>query len=201
MGVLTEFHTVMTLDEIIKEGFPVIEKPTFCERHKGKKKKLFCKGCELLICKDCTVDDHKDHSYHFNDTIIGDYKEKITSKIKTASTTEERINVIKKSLGNKMKSVMKNNEETELHINEIVDEQIQALEDKRLSLKADLKAMTESQINNLSLQKSDFELYQACLKSAISFADNALAKGSTSEILSVAKDITSRLSQLPQSPS
>ncbi|XP_038064823.1 uncharacterized protein LOC119735190 [Patiria miniata] len=32
-----------------------------CEKHSGEKKRFFCETCDKLICRDCTIVDHKGH--------------------------------------------------------------------------------------------------------------------------------------------
>ena len=58
-----------------------IEKPGFCRKHLEKKVKLFCLTCKLLICKDCALVEHKEHSYNFIDTVADNEKKDLTTAL------------------------------------------------------------------------------------------------------------------------
>ncbi|XP_020905188.1 tripartite motif-containing protein 45-like [Exaiptasia diaphana] len=81
ISILTEEHQVVTLKEIKEKGIPIRNKPPLCEKHKGEAKKLFCKTCEGLICRDCIIIDHKEHDYSFVDDIVEECKETIRGVI------------------------------------------------------------------------------------------------------------------------
>lgn len=64
---VTKDHSIRAKDEL--EG----DKPTaalgqkymFCENHKQEQLKLYCETCDKLTCRDCQLQEHKDHKYQF----------------------------------------------------------------------------------------------------------------------------------------
>ncbi|EDO30925.1 predicted protein, partial [Nematostella vectensis] len=54
-----QHHTILSLDEIKSGKLLAMSKTSYCTKHKGKKLKLFCESCKEVICRDCTVVDHK----------------------------------------------------------------------------------------------------------------------------------------------
>ncbi|KAK3732275.1 hypothetical protein QZH41_014413, partial [Actinostola sp. cb2023] len=194
-------HQVKTFEEINLTGIPaVVEKPMFCAKHKGEVQKLFCKTCEVLICRDCAIIDHKNHDFCFMVDIAQEYKEKFTKEIKTASATKKKVESSLKSVQLMQKRVKTNAAETEKNIDDVINKQIRALEEKRNCLKQESRDMTATKMKNLTAQEDGLVMHMTGLKSAIEFTENVLSKGSNSDVLSMSKQVMSRLSQLSAKP-
>ncbi|XP_038050292.1 E3 ubiquitin-protein ligase TRIM56-like [Patiria miniata] len=73
-------HTVATLEDI-RQGKVTVKKTSEdapkCQKHKGEVRRFYCKTCEELICRDCTVVDHckPDHCYIDSGEASFKYKE------------------------------------------------------------------------------------------------------------------------------
>ena len=61
-------HHVSTLEELKEGGVEeiIIQEPTHeaCKVH-DQPKNMYCYDCDTLICRDCTIKDHRDHNYEF----------------------------------------------------------------------------------------------------------------------------------------
>jgi len=194
-------HQVKTFEEIKITGIPAaMEKNLFCGKHKGEMQKLFCKTCEVLICRDCTIIDHKDHDICFIVDIVQEHKEKLTKEIKTASATKEKVEVSLKSVQRVKERAKENLVNTEKRIDDVINKQIQALEEKRNSLKQESRDMTATTMKNLTAQEDGLVMQMTGLKSAIEFTENVLSKGSNSDVLSMSKQVVDRLCQLSAKP-
>lgn len=70
----TKSHAILTMEEFKAdiELQTKTNKTVFCNKHIAEELKLFCDTCDLAICRDCSVADHKDHKIGFikvkNDT-------------------------------------------------------------------------------------------------------------------------------------
>ena len=74
-----QHHNCVSIEELkyVKSSLS-FDKPEFCTEHPAKKVKLFCLKCQLLICKDCALVKHKDHSYNFIDTVADNERKDLT---------------------------------------------------------------------------------------------------------------------------
>ena len=52
--------------------------PLMCPKHPDEKLKLFCFDCEVVICRDCIVIDHRDHRFSFVRDVAVDERESLT---------------------------------------------------------------------------------------------------------------------------
>ncbi|KAK3735698.1 hypothetical protein QZH41_001313 [Actinostola sp. cb2023] len=193
-------HQLMTLEDIKKTGVPIIDKLMFCKKHKGEVQKLFCKTCEELICRDCTIIDHKDHDACFIVDIAKEHEGKLRKEIKMASATKEKIEAGLKSVKAMQQLVKKNSADIQKYIDDVINQHIQALEEKRNNLKQESRDIAATEMKNLTAQEDGLAMHMTGLKSAIEFTENVLSKGSNSEVLSISKQILSRLSQLSSKP-
>ncbi|EEC05451.1 transcription intermediary factor 1-alpha, putative, partial [Ixodes scapularis] len=63
---VTKDHTIKTKDELEGEKPATLgQKYMFCENHKQEQLKLYCETCDKLTCRDCQLQEHKDHKYQF----------------------------------------------------------------------------------------------------------------------------------------
>ncbi|KAK3735709.1 hypothetical protein QZH41_010142 [Actinostola sp. cb2023] len=193
-------HQLMTLEDIKRTGIPIIDKLMVCKKHKGEVQKLFCKTCEELICRDCTIIDHKDHDVCFIVDITKEHKEQLTKEIKMASATKEKIEAGLKSVKAMQQLVKKNSVDIQKYIDDVINQHIQALEEKRIKLKQESRVILATKMKNLTAQEDGLVMHMTGLKSAIEFTENVLSKGSNSEVMSISKQILSRLSQLSAKP-
>ena len=79
----TKHHVLTPLSEVNDLTLP--HKIMECSKH-IKKLKLFCQSCDMMICRDCTINDHNLHNIHLIDDIIK--QEKDTTKEKSLKLAE-----------------------------------------------------------------------------------------------------------------
>ena len=64
-------HEVISIDALrttLKSAtvsLSVVAKEMYCSKHKNEDLKLYCYDCCKLVCRDCILIDHKDHTYRF----------------------------------------------------------------------------------------------------------------------------------------
>lgn len=57
-------HTVLRIERVTDAKYMakvVIAKAPYCTKHEREKFRYYCKGCSRLVCRDCTILDHRDH--------------------------------------------------------------------------------------------------------------------------------------------
>jgi hypothetical protein len=66
-------HQGLSIGENLSEMVP-------CEIHIDEKLKYWCRGCNILICRDCLLFEHKDHKY----ALIIDVAKELETKVSTS---------------------------------------------------------------------------------------------------------------------
>ena len=146
-------------------------------KHTGKKLKLLCQTCDQLICKDCTVIDHRDHDYKFVKDVYPAEKDKI---VKVMEKSREKINVLETSLmtiESQEDWARHNFEEVSLKVDAFLNDQIEALERKRQSLKDQLQKVLQAQKDLHETQKKSLAASLDTMKRSVEFAEQALKRG------------------------
>ena len=167
-----------------------------CVKHVGEILKLFCKSCDQLICRDCTVIDHRDHKYTFINDIFPVVKEEILDIVQESRANiralESSIGTIKEQEDDMHKTSMEFNRK----VDSFFDKQIEPIERKRQSIKDDLRESFSAQKKILDAQMESFASSLDCLKSSVEFTEEALTKGSGVKILSAKNQMIQQLTEL-----
>ena len=83
-----QHHNCVSIEELKSfKSSCGLEKPEFCVEHPEKKVKLHCLTCQVLICKDCALVKHKDHSYDFINTVAADERKGLTAALDSFRVT------------------------------------------------------------------------------------------------------------------
>ena len=79
----TKDHDLMILKDILCTS---MNSSPLCQKHPGEVLKLYCQGCEVLVCRDCVLVQHKDHNYSFVDDLIDEQKQKLKDTLQELDT-------------------------------------------------------------------------------------------------------------------
>ena len=59
---LTKDHKIIPLDTL-RYDQSMVHRPVYCPTHKPEVFTYYCKVCQQLVCKECTILDHRGHKY------------------------------------------------------------------------------------------------------------------------------------------
>ncbi|CAF1573214.1 unnamed protein product, partial [Didymodactylos carnosus] len=92
----------LTKDHIVvQKGFdqlqpPRQDKPMNCPIHKHEMIRIYCEDCEVLTCRDCQLERHKDHRYTFIDAAVHSQRKNLRSlmnKVRECRTMLDRCQI------------------------------------------------------------------------------------------------------------
>ncbi len=192
-------HQVVGLQDLkkgVSEATATLMEPSpqKCPDH-NEDMKIFCFDCSKVICRDCTVIDHKDHIYQF-------CKVTATAKIEELKKELEPL----KQVGGKfsqslkeMKTIIAGAETEGVSVAQIIntsfDKMIQIVEQRREELLEEARRITQDKIDKLSVQEKALSLADAEIKSVIDYAERYVNHCSDSEVMSMHKDIKDQIMQ------
>ena len=192
-------HNMLSLAEVQKLGSKTLLKPSFCLKHRGETLKLFCETCQKTICRDCTIVDHREHTYNF----VTDVAEKERDSIKAIlEDTKAKGSAVEEGL----RSVQTMESRVKVRANEVskqvdifFEEQVQALKYLHGNVKHELKTLEQAKLEKLGKQRDVLTLSLAQLRDSVEFAEGALGDGDNIALLSMKQDVIQRLTQLNSS--
>ena len=86
---ITRRHKTLTLSEVKEGALTEVHQKHICSEHEGEELKLYCRTCQDVICRDCTVITHNGHDYMF----IKDAKEEIVQSLQQLLVQVEKKDV------------------------------------------------------------------------------------------------------------
>ena len=193
-----KYHEVASLDDL-KHGrakpIPVKESPTKkCLVH-GEPLTIYCYDCDNLICRDCTVKDHRDHNFEFTKKAAPDEKTKLleemkplkevqvklTSTVEHIQTTKLEVEAPKDSAINIIKTSFK-----ELH--DILDK-------REKDLIEEAGAVVQEKVDKLSVQEKTLSLASAEVQSVIDYTERCVRHSTDNEVMSMHTEMRKTIEQ------
>ena len=194
--IATKDHKILSLEEVRRLGTKIPRKPAMCSKHSGETLKLFCKTCQSIICRDCTIVDHRNHKYNFvaevaaeERTILQGVLQETKSKERAVEEGLKAVQTMENRVHDKAATVNK-------EVDAFFDKQVKELEHLRADLKREVFVQEQGKATQLSKQREKLSLYGMQLKCGIKFCDQAMEDGDDVALLSVKNQVIQRLSQL-----
>ena len=192
-------HQLMSLDEVATSASQMIhgkqEKAMNCSKHDDQLR-IFCETCQEVICRDCTIGDHKNHdcipikdSYDKHhkelETSLNPVRKMMDDIVKVLTTLTKRENEVKEQ-GDMVKQ--------EIHV--IVEETIEKLQQSERQLTREVETATDSKLQVLSGQKKSAEMSLSQLKDCKEFVEKSLTTDSQQQVLMSKKQMMERMSHV-----
>lgn len=193
-----ENHKVITFDEMKKGDTSAVHRPIFCSTHPSENLKNYCKTCEVPICNECSMSNHKPPQHQ--PERIQDLEEKerehlkslITESKSKMASCEEASTALMSSLG-ELQSQADNAKDL---INETFQSYKAILEKRRDELLAELESLQSSKELAVMDLCQDVAKATEKLEEGCNFTEHVLNNGSTLQLLLMKKAISSRLLSL-----
>ena len=116
-----------------------------CQKHDGEILKLFCQDCDQLICRDCTLIDHRDHEYKFIKDFIPGVKDMMSIIVKDFRASIRALESSLEKIKEQEDNMHRNSVEVNRELDSFIDNQIKLLERKRQGVKNDLQKSVTAQ--------------------------------------------------------
>ncbi|XP_022080186.1 E3 ubiquitin-protein ligase TRIM56-like [Acanthaster planci] len=137
-------HTVASLEDI-RQGKVTAKKTkregySECEKHAGEMRRFFCKRCEELICRDCTVIDHpKNEGHEYDDLkaassklrqVFTDLLPRLTGREKLLQDALTFVQKVKEKLENNASRAMQKVRDTAATMKAEIDAEVDGIMDE-----------------------------------------------------------------------
>ena len=155
----------------------------YCGLHKGESLKLYCETCKELVCRDCTLVDHREHSYKF----VQDARKQVESDmVCLRSEVAEKLSVFKPDLAEiKMveTAVVGHPEVLKADINLFFDNLVKSIEARRSALIQEAEAVCQKDLKQVWADKEYHETMLAHISAVFGLVEKAMRCISDSEMI------------------
>ena len=191
-------HQLTSLDEVVSASQSIHgkqEKTMNCSKHDDQLR-IFCETCQEVICRDCTIGDHKIHDC----TPIKDSYDKHRQGLETGLNPVKKlmdniVNVLT-ALTKRENEVKEQGDMVKQEIHVMVEKMIGKLRQSERQLTREVETATDSKLQVLSGQKKSAEMSLSRLKDCKEFVEQSLKTGSQQQVLMSKKQMMERMSHV-----
>ena len=191
-------HKTVSLDDLDSETLKGFERSRRCSRHSGELLKLYCKTCHKLICRDCTLVDHHNHTFGFLKDIRPDIQKQVENSVEMLSTKQEELKSHLQFTNDIEKSRIDHSEGLEREINSAFDSYIATVESHRKKLLEQERKAKDRDLKQIWAQKEFIEMKLASIDGSTQYANRLCSCPSDLDMLEMSVEATQQLSNLSE---
>ena len=191
-------HKVVTFDELKKGGAKEIvtqESPLqTCTNH-DQPMNIYCFDCSCLICRDCTIKDHRDHNHEFIKVSAPETKKKLIQQL-------EPLKEVHANLSHAVEEIQTTKSEIEAQgdsvANEIVnlfEELHTIIENRKQELLKEAATKVTQKLEHLSVQAKSLSTDHAMVQSVIEYTEQSVEHSAEDGIMCMHAELESRIDQ------
>ncbi|XP_078582447.1 uncharacterized protein LOC144865508 [Branchiostoma floridae x Branchiostoma japonicum] len=208
-GKRTRGHEVIGVAElkeqlINKTGLLKSRSLPICPKHEDEKLKFYCETCKHPICRDCTVLQHKNHTYGYLADTVCDVKAEIQNKLEAArqqiTKYQDKASAVTKRQDELKTSCKKGADDINAAAKEEIKHLTSLVKRKKADLKEKLAYLKVERSEQLSATADSVGSTLGSLSSTVDFAQKVVEHGSDFDIMNVYSDVTTRLDSLLEGP-
>ena len=189
-------HKIVTLAQLSSDVVKSLERPRYCTHHPEEALKLYCNTCQTLICRDCSIVNHRDHKFSF----VKDVRPEVQRTLGQAVTAvavkrqefEAHLSFIKEV------EITRDSYSVALHkqINKAFDSLVRGLESLRKQLLVEETAAKTADMKQIWAQKQSIEMTLANIASGLRYAERLCGCPSDVDMLAMSSKARQQLVSL-----
>ena len=189
-------HSLLSLDQAkelsLKKGVKC--DPKKCKVHEEEALKLYCSTCEIVICRDCIIIDHKNHDYAFIRQVAEYHRNRLQEY---ASSVKERFALADacEKTNTMMTKIETRKEQVKRDIEAKFDDLIEQLNQRKQILYTEVDVLATRKLKALGHQINDLHTIASTFK----FVEEVVEKWDDMEMMNILKQVKQKLSDLNSS--
>ncbi len=189
-------HEIASLDDlkygrakpIMEQGSPIVK----CEVHE-EPLTLYCFDCSHLICRDCTVKDHRDHNFEFTKKAAPEVKTKLLKDLKTLKQLCAKFNSAADNIGITKYEVCTQKESVIEVIHTSFKEVYNLLDKREKELVEEANRLSQQKIEKLSVQEKTLSLASVEVQSVVEHTERCVGLSADNEVMSMHTEIGKKI--------
>ena len=188
-------HEIASLEDL-KQGRakPIVvkEDPVKCPDH-DEPLGVYCFACDMLICRDCTMKDHRDHNFEFCKKAAATTKSNLLEKLEPLKTQSsslshavEEVRITKQELNAQRDTVANTIKSSFRELRDILDNH-----ERELLGEAD--RLVQEKMDRLSVQEKTLSLTSAEVQSVVDYTEQCVRHCTDNEVMSTHTEIRRRI--------
>ena len=154
---------------------------------------IYCFDCDMLICRDCTMRDHRDHNFEFCKKVAATTKSNLLEKLEPLKTQSS-------SLSHAVEEVRTTKQELETERNTVANtiktsfkELRDILDNRERELLGEADRLVQEKMDRLSVQEKTLSLASAEVQSVVDYTEQCVRHCTDNEVMSTHTETRSRI--------
>ena len=191
-------HKIVSIDQLLKikaeELVPKNPAHSMCEVH-GELLKIYCFDCNKLICRDCTVKDHRDHNIEFNNVAADNKKKELMESVKPLRKVEDSLSRALEEVSHTEREVEAQGDSVANTIETSFEELHTILETCKQQLQEEAGRRVREKMEKLKGQEENLSIASAVVRSVIDYTEQCVRLCSDDEVMSMHTEISQRIKE------
>ena len=191
-------HKVTSLEELkkgeMKEVLIKKPPPPTCKDH-DEQMKIYCFDCNHLICRDCTMIEHKEHKYDFVKKAASKTKEKITENLAPLKMIQVSLRGATQTIKSTKSAVEAQRESIATTIEQSFNELHEIIEQRKQELLEKAASMIKGKLDRLSIQEEEIEMSSGMVQSLVYLVEQNIENATEEELMSIHTQVLDRISE------
>ena len=154
---------------------------------------VYCFDCDTLICRDCTLRDHRDHNFEFSKKAAATTKSNLLEKLEPLKTQSS-------SLSHAVEEVRTTKQELEAERDTVANtiktsfkELRDILDNRERELLGEADRFVQEKMDRLSVQEKNLSLASAEVQSVVDYTEQCVRHCTDNEVMSMHAEIRRRI--------
>ena len=191
-------HEVTSLEDLKRGGVKEIplKEPMSrkCAEH-DKRLKLFCFDCDSLICRDCTMIDHRDHRFDFLKKCASKSRKTLRDSLAPLLKVKTNMEKAEKELVSEESKVDLQKERVWSSIQQSFDQLKAILDQRKSELVRKTSLLAQEKKNALAAQKKVLQAAQKEVQLLVEFVERNLESTSDQDLMSIHKQLQTKIEE------
>ena len=168
--------------------------PVKCKIHK-KSLELYCFDCDRVICRDCTVKDHRDHNFEFCTVAAPETKEELTKMLECLRELSKNMSLAMEVVKTTKQEVETQGSSVERTIQTSFEEIFEMMKKHKQDMLEGARKLIQEKMNKLSVQEKNLSLASSKVISVVDYAERFVSHSSDNEVMSMHIDIKRQINE------
>ena len=189
-------HKTVTLDQLSSDVVKSLERPRYCTHHPEETLKLYCTTCQTLVCRDCSIIAHRDHSFKFAKDARSEVQLQLEQAVKGVTTKQQEFEAHLAFIKEAEKTRNAYSVSLSQQVNQAFDSYIRSLELLRKQLLGKEATAKVSDMKQIWAQKQSIEMTLANIASGLRYAERLRSCPSDVDMLAMSSKAREQLVSL-----
>ena len=191
-------HVVASLEDLKKGGvknIPLKEAPASACADHGEPMVLFCFDCERLICRDCTIIEHKEHKFEFVKKCAPEDRRRLRESLAPLQEVRADMAGAEKRVVSEEAKVERQREEVCGAIQQSFEQLKAVLERRKAELVGKVCSLAQEKKNALAAQKTVLQVAQKEIQLLTELLERNVESTSDQDLMSIRKQLQSKMEE------